>query len=229
MQIFRLATLFLLLMVLPASAENKGPQLQIEQPDFPFGEILQGDRVNHVFTFTNTGDQTLVVSKVKSSCGCTAALLSEREIQAGQQGEVRVSFNSTRFRGKVSKTVYLYTNDPANRMQQLHLRGMVKVEVDVVPAQLRLGPVKAGQTIDGIIRIINRSGEELEVRELKPTMNNVDLSLQGGTVQPGETLEVTISMKTAPGESRRNGYVLGKTDNPRQPELRIPVFLTVQP
>lgn len=218
-----------LVMVHPVFSEDKGPQIQVDQPDFAFGEVLQGDKVNHVFTFNNIGDETLTITKVKSSCGCTAALLSEKEISAGQQGEVRVSFNSARFRGKVSKTVYLYTNDPVNRMMQLHLRGTVKVEVDVVPAQLRLGPVKGGEKINGVIRIVNRGEEELEVKDLKPTMSNVTVSPQGGKVQSGETLEIAISIQTAPGESRRNGYVLAKTDNPRQAELRIPVFVTVQP
>ena len=53
----------------------------------------------------------LKVDRVRSSCGCTAALSSAQSLNPGETGEIQATFDSTRFRGQIEKTLYLYTND----------------------------------------------------------------------------------------------------------------------
>jgi len=45
-----------------------------ENPDFNFGQIYKGQKVEHIYTFENRGKDTLTIKKVKSSCGCTLSL-----------------------------------------------------------------------------------------------------------------------------------------------------------
>ena len=79
------------------------PDLQVETPTFNFGEIYQGDKVPHVFEFTNQGEDPLIIDRVRSSCGCTAVLVSEKNIPPGGKGELKANFDSARFRGAISK------------------------------------------------------------------------------------------------------------------------------
>ena len=53
----------------------------------------------------------LVISKVRSSCGCTAALLSEKAIAPGEQGNIKVSLNTRGKRGKVRQSVDIFSNN----------------------------------------------------------------------------------------------------------------------
>lgn len=72
----RLFALSLILFVcLLASNSWAAPNLVVELPTFDFGEVPQGQTVRHSFSFNNDGDEPLLIEKVHSSCGCTAALV----------------------------------------------------------------------------------------------------------------------------------------------------------
>ena len=49
-----------------------------------FGEIRQGKPVTTTFEFTNTGAAPLLISSVKTSCGCTASNWTKDAIQPGE-------------------------------------------------------------------------------------------------------------------------------------------------
>ena len=45
--------------------------ISYENDVYDFGSITQGEKVNHTFNFTNTGESDLVIVSAKGSCGCT--------------------------------------------------------------------------------------------------------------------------------------------------------------
>ncbi|NIQ93339.1 MAG: DUF1573 domain-containing protein, partial [Desulfuromonadales bacterium] len=85
----RLITAFVILAILlPALPAAAAPRVDTTQREFDFGRIFQGDKVRHAFEFTNAGDATLNVEKVRTSCGCTAALVSSEAIAPGDRGKI---------------------------------------------------------------------------------------------------------------------------------------------
>ena len=46
---------------------DTGAKIKFEGESYDFGEIKQGDRVSHTFTFTNTGDEVLMLKSVRGS------------------------------------------------------------------------------------------------------------------------------------------------------------------
>jgi len=107
-----------------------GPLTTIEFPEttFDFGEIEEGEKVNHVYKFTNTGSEPLIISNAKGSCGCTVPDWPREPIPAGGTGEIKVQYDS-KGKGTVegraeSKRVTLTANtDPAN--SYLTIKGKV--------------------------------------------------------------------------------------------------------
>lgn len=83
-----------------------------------FGEVAEGDKVEHVFKFKNTGSNPLKVNNVKPSCGCTTPDWSKEEIAPGKEGFVKVEFDSKGKRGvqKKSVTVTFENTDPKNKI-----------------------------------------------------------------------------------------------------------------
>ena len=49
-----------------------GPKISFAEKSFDFGEITQGEKVEHVFEFENVGNEPLILSDVRTTCGCTA-------------------------------------------------------------------------------------------------------------------------------------------------------------
>jgi hypothetical protein len=86
------------------------PKIEIENSDFDFGDITQGDKVSHVFKFKNTGKSDLTVLHAQASCGCTVPEWTKKPIKSGETGELNIVFNSEGKMGAQKKTVTLTTN-----------------------------------------------------------------------------------------------------------------------
>jgi len=94
------------------TAEKKdGAVIAWEKKSHDFGNIIQGDKVEHTFHFTNTGNQPLIITNVQVSCGCTAPKGWPRDpIPPGASGQITVAFNSAGKMGIQNKPVTLVTN-----------------------------------------------------------------------------------------------------------------------
>ncbi len=85
-------------------------KMKFEETNFDFGSIIQGDKVEHVFKFTNIGHNDLLIQDARASCGCTIPEWTKTPIKAGDKGELKVIFNSAGKSGDQNKTVTLTTN-----------------------------------------------------------------------------------------------------------------------
>jgi hypothetical protein len=112
-----------------ASGEENIPisAIKFDQDTFNFGTVMEGERVSHAFTFTNTGKNALVISKAIGSCGCTVPEWPKEPIAPGAKGKIDVVFNSERRVGKANKDVTVYANtEPAT--SKVTLKGFVKAD-----------------------------------------------------------------------------------------------------
>ncbi len=81
----------------PVENENinlDGPYIAFTEPVFDFKEIYQGDKVEHVFKFENTGNKPLIISNVQTTCGCTVPAWPKEAIAPGTKQEIKVVFNT---------------------------------------------------------------------------------------------------------------------------------------
>ena len=99
-----------------ADAVPVGPTTTLEftETKHDYGVIEQGEKVTHLFTFKNTGNEPLVLSNVKPSCGCTTPKWTKEPVAPGADGEIMVEFDSKGKSGKQTKTVTVTANtEPA--------------------------------------------------------------------------------------------------------------------
>jgi hypothetical protein len=93
------------------SAKVNGPVIAFEKKTHDFGQIVQGDKVEQVFKFTNTGNEPLIITNVQVTCGCTTPKGWPRDpIQPGGKGEITVAFNSAGKIGRQDKVVTIVSN-----------------------------------------------------------------------------------------------------------------------
>jgi len=86
------------------------PTINFDADFHDFGQITEGEVVNHTFFFKNEGDGPLIISNAQGSCGCTVPQWPRQPIAPGETGEIKVSFNSSGRAGKQDKRVTLTTN-----------------------------------------------------------------------------------------------------------------------
>ncbi len=76
-----------------------------------FGDITQGDKVEHTFEFTNTGSEPVVITNVEVTCGCTVPKGWTRDpILPGNKSEIVIAFNSSGKYGRQNKVVTVISN-----------------------------------------------------------------------------------------------------------------------
>jgi hypothetical protein len=196
----------------------------VSRPDYDFGTIYQGEQVHHVFVFSNSGKDTLNIEKVSSSCGCTAALASAKSLAPGSSGEIQATFDSTRFRGAVSKTVYLYTNDPVQPVVQLRLKGNIQEELAINPQQVNFGAVVPKRAVESTVSLINQGNREIRLEGLETTTPELTARLSAEVIPPGGKVAVELTLTPKPGHPRFSGYVLFKAVGAVTHDLRIPVY-----
>jgi len=205
-------------------ARAAGPALAAKGREFSFGEVFQGQKVTHVFHFRNTGDAPLVVERLRSTCGCTAALVSSTVVPPGGSAELKAIFDSSRFQGPVVKTVYLYSNASPQRVARFTLRGRVVREIALAPSRIDFGSLRPGQVRNAVIRLSNRGGKKVAFSALQTTAPGLTARLSATDLAPGQSARLHIRLAAGNDQRRFSGYVLLKVSGTHRPDLRIPIF-----
>lgn len=100
-------------------------KMEFDTTTFNFGSVDPGAIVTHDFEFTNTGNVPLIISDVRSTCGCTVAEWPREPIPPGGTGEIPVRFDTKNKKGIQSKPVTITANTfPAKTV--LYLNGRVE-------------------------------------------------------------------------------------------------------
>lgn len=106
---------------------GKTTSVKFDEMSHDWGKIKEGEKMTHVFKFKNTGNQDLIISDARGSCGCTVPEWPKEPIKPGKGGEIKVVFDSEGKGGPQSKTVTITANtDPANVV--LMIKGMVEAK-----------------------------------------------------------------------------------------------------
>jgi hypothetical protein len=118
--------LFVGLLSLGIYAQEGTAKIEFKSETIDYGEIAKGSDGIRVFEFTNTGSVPLVISNVRSSCGCTIPKKPEDPILPGKTGQIQVKYDTNRV-GPIRKAITVTSNaDTPTKI--LKIKGTVKAE-----------------------------------------------------------------------------------------------------
>lgn len=105
----------------PASAEGKEknekqPMIEFEKKMHNFEKVIEGEKVQYSFKFTNTGKGDLVITSVNADCGCTVAKFPEKPVKPGESKYIDVRFDSRGRLGFNHKRVTVMSNATPNKV-----------------------------------------------------------------------------------------------------------------
>lgn len=111
------------LVALVSFAAQAQAKIVFKTDTIDYGQIAKGSDGVRVFEFTNTGSEALVISDVKSSCGCTVPEKPKGPIAPGETGQIKVKYDTKRV-GPIRKTVTVYSN-ATEAIKALKIKGEV--------------------------------------------------------------------------------------------------------
>lgn len=104
-----ITVLFLGFLGLSISAQEKTAKIEFKTIEIDYGTIEKGADGVRTFEFTNNGDAPLIISNVKSSCGCTVPSWPKTPIMPGDSGEIKVKYDTNRV-NPIRKTITVTSN-----------------------------------------------------------------------------------------------------------------------
>lgn len=204
------------------------PRIEFESTDRDFGTVKQGDVLNHTFKFKNSGEAPLLIKRVRTTCGCTAALISDKTIAPGEKGEVKIAFNTTGYVGEVRKYIYVESNDPKEPSKQLSVAAKIDVpphaEINLDRYTIDLGLILEDEKIQTRVNIKNQG--ELELRVI-PSHQKALFYVKGERVSSlikisaGKNTDLEIELNPKKRSGLLKEYILFKSNDPVKSSLSL--------
>lgn len=119
-----------------ATEKKSAPHIVCGERIYDFGTMDNTLKVEHTFVIENSGGSDLVISRTKTTCGCTVAKLSSKTIAPGETADLNVVFTLRNRHGNQQKSIRVISNDPKQSDLVLYLKGIVVSELDVKPRSL---------------------------------------------------------------------------------------------
>ncbi|HLF13977.1 MAG TPA: DUF1573 domain-containing protein [Bacteroidota bacterium] len=194
---------------------------------FDFGELYTTSPVVRELRITNSGGDTLRITNVSGSCGCTGTLLSASDIPPGGSGTLKITFDPAKFRGKVEKVVSMNTNDPADSNPHITFTATVTQILDLDQTHLVFS-TKPDSEATTVVSIRNVSDGPVRITGTRSSSPELVVELSGGVLQPGGQASLRCRIRpTKPGILR--GDVTLSTDHPLLPSVGLRFFSYAKP
>jgi len=175
-----------------------------------------GDHIVKIFKIENAGDQPLRINQVKTSCGCTAALLSDSLIKPGQISEIKVDFNPQGYSGSVTKYIYVMSTDPSNQMTTLQLKMNIAYALQSNPNYILFPNARVGIPDTSAITLTNNTGDIIKITGVETNANEISSSIDKKNLKPGESTRLQL-------------YLIGKKNGPLYGEIVVHTSSHLQP
>ena len=205
-----------------------GPKIDFAEPIHDFGRLAYGTMVTNFFFFTNSGDASLVLSDVVSSCGCVAATNWDRRVEPGKTGIIPVVFSASGIGDNVTKPIRVVCNDPVESNAVLYVQAEIYKPIDAMPpiAMFRFGPdFQTNET--RTIRLVSNLTEPVTLEQPVCTNSSFQTSLK--TITPGKEFELSVTAIPPFGPGSWFAPVTVKSSSSKMSEIKVTAYVMVQP
>lgn len=91
--------------------EQSGAMIYLPEVQHDFGKVKEGEVVTYSFTFQNKGKLPLEIKNIQTSCGCTAAVVDQKNLNPGESSTIKVNLDTKNRQGRMTRTVTIVSND----------------------------------------------------------------------------------------------------------------------
>lgn len=217
-------------------------RLEAINADFNFGSVRSSEvkNISHTFVFRNAGEETLVIGKIKPSCGCTAAVASATQVAPGATGSITATLNPKGKFGNQTITVRVNSNDPTNASQVFRMSGMILSAWRVIPVQLDMGAMGKLQSATKDVMVTSqymKDDPRFKITGIKTTCPDIHAVTAEAPAPKTAPVNkgfdevqriVRVRVTAGPTEGEQTHRVHIATDDPANPTHTVTVRWTVE-
>ncbi len=188
-------------------AQENDSKITFLQDSFDFGMLNELDgEVKHTFKFVNTGQDSLLLTAVDASCGCTTPFWDKKAILPGDSGKIVVAFNPMNRPGSFQKSITVNSNaNPGIHL--LQISGNVKPKrlttEDLFPVEIggirleskfvNFGTITAHKTVNKIIQAYNQTEDTIRFSERIVSGDYITVKYEPNFVAPKQETSIIIT------------------------------------
>jgi hypothetical protein len=215
----------------PPVAPPSGPpgKIELDPKVFDFGEIWQNVPAKKEFTIKNVGAGPLTI-EVTSSCGCTVPTNPKSPLSPGESTPFTITFDA-RAAGEAHKTITVKTNDPAQPMIPIEVKGKVKPVFAFSPGERILfeGLEPSSPAASQSLKLTNKYDKPVHLTLKTEGVDFSAFDAKLDEIAPGQEYELTATTKP-PMKMGQNRLLLTLTPDVKELQpLTVYVFASAQP
>jgi len=193
----------ILLFALPAFAQQEyqsRARISFSEVMWDFGYVPKTGKVVHIYEVRNIGEDTLIIAKVRTTCGCTTTPLSKERIAPDEATDMKVVFDPEKLMAgdQTKRKLQVISNDPIHPIAEVQFTaklGKANSLVKVYPAGINFDTVSRDAGAVRTVTLENISGEKLSLRLIEGPGEEMEVELPGKSLDPGEKAEMTLTIK----------------------------------
>ena len=193
-----------------------------------FGSVPRGPMVTHQYRLTNNTGQTVRITSVRVSCGCTSATALQGTLAPGQSTAVLAQMDTTRFIGPKTVTIYVQFDQPQWEEVRLSITANSRTDIMVTPESLAFGAIPRGSSAARQTTVTFAAGTQLA--SVAAESNYVQLAAKGTRGNAGDvSYEITATLRPDTPVGKWYTDVWLSTNNPAMPRVRVPLTVDIEP
>lgn len=198
---------FLLFIHITVFAQNNTAKITFLEDQYDFGSIEEvGGIAKHTFKFVNTGDDSIKLTSVRASCGCTTPFWEKNVLMPGDTGKIEVAYNPLNRPGKFSKTVTIRTSgEPETRI--LRITGYVEPKPKTIEDEfgteiggirlkskfINFGNITTEKPVSKMVEIYNQTEDTVTILDRFVSADFIKVTKLPAVIPPKKSTEIEIS------------------------------------
>jgi hypothetical protein len=154
-----------------SSKSGRPPQIAISEEEWDFSLVKPEEKPTHVFTITNKGNEDLIIERVWASCGCVQTSISTNRILPGKSAELKATFDTVGYEGKLEKLIYIKSNDPKEPEKKIKVKVDIehqfKPKINTPVTEWNMGLVSQGDILNLNFTVDNQGDAELIIDKIE--------------------------------------------------------------
>jgi hypothetical protein len=168
-------------------------RIQFSEKFWDFGYVPKDMKVSHIFQIKNSGTDTLVITRVRSDCGCIHNPLSDSRIAPSQASELEVIFNPQRFQGLITKAISVACNDTTAPVSDIAFTAQVGLENPMVklnPEGIIFDTLTPSGELTKRVEVKNTSRIKVFISVVQMPKSFIDCQIEKLEILPDESTQI---------------------------------------
>jgi hypothetical protein len=179
-------------------------QKMFKDTDHDFGSVARGAKTEYRFVFENIYMEDVHIANVYASCSCTSVRVENPTLKTYEKGAIVAHFNTDAFYGQKGATITVVIDKPYPAEVQLHDRGYVRSDVEVLPGSVQIGSIDQGAGAEQSVAVKFSGSGQWQITGVRSSNPHISAEVVETSRDYGQ---VSYALKVRVDKNAPSGYL----------------------